>query len=342
MTLKKIARELDVSISTVSKALKDNKDVSLETREKVQAFAKFYNYRPNNIALSLKNQRTKTIGLIIPEITHHFFAKVMTGVEEVANEKGYTVLTGVSNESFSKEVYNMEMMVNGSVDGFVISIAKETLLKEDYHHLKEIINQGIPIVLFDRVVNEVTCDKVIVDDREAARNATQTLIDEGRRNILLLTTLDHISIGKHRTDGYLDALINNGLEKIPELILKMPDNANDDLQMSVIESHLKELRDNDVPIDAIFGVNEMYAVAALNVSRQLGLEVPEDISVISFSDGVLSKYSRPKLTTVNQHGLQLGKTAAAMLIEKLEEEVDEDIYHTEIIKTSLIKRESTR
>ncbi len=341
MTLKKIARELDVSISTVSKALKNNKDVSQETRDTVQAFAKFYTYRPNSIALSLKNQRTKTIGLIIPEITHHFFAKVMTGVEQTANERGYTVVIGVSNESFANEVINMEMMVNGSVDGFMVSIAKETLLKKDYHHLKEIISQGMPIVLFDRVVDEIDCDKIIINDREAARRATQKLIDDGRQHILLLTTLDYLGIGRERTNGYLEALDRNGIQVDKQLILKMPDNIAEEEQEDVIEQHINTLIESDVHFDAIFGVNEMYAVAALNISRKLGLKVPADLSIISFSNGVLSKYSRPKLTTINQHGLQLGKSAATMLIDRLEEKVDEDTFYTNIVKTNLIERDST-
>ncbi len=341
MTLKKIAKELDVSISTVSKALKDDKNVSQETREKIQAFAKFYNYRPNNIALSLKNQRTKTIGLIIPDIVHHFFAKVIAGAEQAANIRGYIVVIGVSNESFEKEVINMEMMVNGSVDGFVVSIAKETLLLQDYHHLNEIISQGMPIVLFDRVVDEVECDKIVVDDKESAKNATQQLIDDKRENILLLTTLDHINIGRERTKGYLEALQQNQIEARPELILKIQDNANEEEQEKVIEAHINRLMDGGMSIDAIFGVNEMYAVAALNVIRKLDLKVPEDLSVISFSNGVLSKYSRPKLTTVDQHGVDLGIAAVNTLIDRLEEKVDEDAFFTKVIKTNLIKREST-
>ncbi|UJH66247.1 LacI family DNA-binding transcriptional regulator [Allomuricauda sp. SCSIO 65647] len=341
MTLKKIAKELDVSISTVSKALKDDKNVSQETREKIQAFAKFYNYRPNNIALSLKNQRTKTIGLIIPDIVHHFFAKVIAGAEQAANARGYIVVIGVSNESFEKEVINMEMMVNGSVDGFVVSIAKETLLLRDYHHLNEIISQGMPIVLFDRVVDEVECDKIIVDDKEAAKNATQQLIDDNRGNILLLTTLDHINIGRERTKGYLEALQQNQIETRSELVLKIQDNANEEEQEKVIEAHINRLMDGGTKIDAIFGVNEMYAVAALNVIRKLDLKVPEDLSVISFSNGVLSKYSRPKLTTVDQHGVDLGVASVNTLIDRLEEKVDEDAFFTKVIKTDLIKREST-
>ena len=154
VTLKQIAKELDVSISTVSKSLRDSSEISEDTRQKVQAFAKLYNYKPNNIALSLKNRKTKTIGIIIPEIVHHFFATVISGIEQVANEFGYSVVVCLSNESFDKEVINMEMLANGSIDGFIMSLSKETQYRKDFHHITEVINQGMPVVMFDRVTND--------------------------------------------------------------------------------------------------------------------------------------------------------------------------------------------
>lgn len=342
MTLKQIARELDVSISTVSKALHDSKEISKDTRDKVQAFAKLYHYRPNNIALSLKNKKTKTIGLIIPEIVHHFFAKVISGIEHVANARGYNVIIGLSNESFDKEVINMEMLINGSIDGFIMSVSKETLQQQDYHHLQETINEGLPIVMFDRVVNEIRCDKVIVDDTDGSRKAVQKLIDTGCRNILLLTTKDYINIGKLRTQGYLEALRENDITPRPELIVKIVESGSNDQQLQKLESVIKNVFDTVTDIDGVFAVNEMYAVTALNVARQRGLNIPEDLSVISFSDGVLSKHSRPGLTTVDQHGVQMGEVAATMLIDKLDELEDEESFSTKIIKTELIERDSTK
>ncbi|MGB5821985.1 MAG: LacI family DNA-binding transcriptional regulator [Saonia sp.] len=347
MTLKRIARELDVSISTVSKSLHDDKAISRETREKIQAFAKFYNYRPNNIALSLKNKQTKTIGLIIPEIVHHFFAKVMSGIEQVANSKGYNVIIGVSNESFDKEVINMEMLVNGSIDGFIMSISKETLLKQDYHHLKEIINQGMPIVMFDRVVHEIGCDKVVVDDEEGSRKAVQKLLDTDCKKILLLTTKDYINIGRMRTQGYLKALQENNIAARPELIIKIEDLLDADLLRKSIEKELNTIFDKVPDIDGVFAVNEIFAITALNVARKRGLRIPDDLSVISFSDGVLSQNSRPNLTTVSQHGLQMGEVAAMMLIDRLEKvetqaEEEEEHFLLKVIKTELIERDSTK
>lgn len=343
MTLKKIASELGLSISTVSKALKDNKDISKENREKVQAFARFYNYRPNSIALSLKNKKTKTIGVIIPEIVHHYFAKVISGIEEVANSKEYNVIIGVTNESYNKETINMEMLVNGSIDGFIISLSKQTLQKKDYSHLQETINQNIPIVMFDRVVDEIPSDKIIINDREAGRMAVQKLIDEGRRKILLLTTKDYLHIGRLRTEGYRDALAANNIPYNEELIVRIGELGDSDEDQKILEDRINKIFEHHPDIDGIFGVNEIYAITALNVARARGIEVPEQISVIGFSDGILSKCARPHLTTISQHGFQMGAIAAKTLINRLEkmDEGEQVNYSTQVVKTELILRDST-
>jgi LacI family transcriptional regulator len=336
VTLKQIAKELDVSISTVSKSLRDSPEISEDTRQKVQAFAKLYNYKPNNIALSLKNRKSKTICIIIPEIIHHFFATVISGVEHVANKKGYNVIVCLSDESFDKEVINMEMLANGSIDGFIMSLSKETQQKRDFHHITEVINQGMPVVMFDRITNDILCDKVIIDDNLAAFNATQYLIDKGFKKIALLTTIDYVSVGKLRTEGYIKALQNNDISVDENLILKIEDTDN-------FESSIEALILNN-DIDAIFAVNEIFAVTAIKTATRLGKKVPEDLSIIGFTDGIISKYSSPSITTVSQNGIKMGEKAAIMLIEKLEieEEDYEEQYKTEVIETELIERESTR
>ncbi|HTO34770.1 MAG TPA: LacI family DNA-binding transcriptional regulator [Flavobacterium sp.] len=335
VTLKHIAKELDVSISTVSKSLKDSPEISEDTRQKVQAFAKLYNYKPNNIALSLKNKKTKTIGVIIPEIVHHFFATVISGVEHVANENGYNVIVCLSDESFDKEVINMEMLANGSIDGFIMSLSKETQQKRDYHHISEVINQGMPVVMFDRVTSDILCDKVIINDSQAAFLAVQVLIDNGIKKIALITTVDYVSVGKHRTDGYLKALKINDIAIDENIILKIEDIDSCENQ---IETLIKE---ND--IEAIFAVNELFAVTAIKIAKKNGLKVPEDISVIGFTDGIISKYSSPSITTVSQNGIKMGGKAAKMLIDRLEsEEWDDEHYKTEVIETHLVERESTK
>lgn len=345
VTLKQIAKELDVSISTVSKSLRNSPEISEETREKVQAFAKFYNYKPNLIALSLKNRKTKNIGIIIPEIIHHFFATVINGIESVANEKGYNVIVCLSNESFDREVINMEMLANGSIDGFIMSLSKETQLKKDFHHISEVINQGMPVVMFDRVTDEIVGDKVIIDDSQAALNAVQFLIDKGLKKIALITTVDYVSVGKLRTEGYITALQNNNITVDEDLILKIEDIQN-------CSSQIGELLRNKT-IDAVFAVNELFAVTAIKIASKLGLKIPDDLSVIGFTDGIISEYSSPSITTVSQNGIKMGNLAAQMLIDRLEAEenaeeaeeiaeYEEEQFRTEIIETHLVERESTK
>lgn len=336
VTLKQIAKELDVSISTVSKSLKNSSEISEDTRLKVQAFAKLYNYKPNNIALSLKNKKTKTIGIIIPEIVHHFFATVISGIEQVANEKGYNVIVCLSDESFDKEVINLEMLANGSTDGFIMSLSKETQQKKDFHHLQEVINQGMPIVMFDRVANEILSDKVIIDDLLAGYQAVNFLIEEGCKKIALITTVDYVSVGKLRTDGYKKALIDHNISVEEKLILKIEDIEN-------CSDAIEELIKNK-EIDGVFAVNELFAVVAIKAALKKGIKIPEDLSVIAFTDGIISKFSTPTITTISQNGVKMGRKAAEMLIERLEseEEEEDERYRTEVIETNLILRESTK
>ena len=344
ITLKQIARELDVSISTVSKALRNSTEISDDTKQKVQAFAKLYNYRPNNIALSLKNRKTNTIGILIPEIVHHFFSKVIRGVELIANKRGYNVIIGLSNESFAKEVINMEMLANGSIDGFILSISKETQQLQDYHHFNETMSQGMPIVMFDRVVSEINCDKVIVDDFNGAKKAVVKLIENKCKSIALITTKDYVSVGKLRTQGYLEALQEHKMTPQANLILKVDDTLDYEEHLDALETEIEQLFKSNKKIDGVFAVNELYALSAMKVARKLGLDIPNDIQVIGFTDGVLSKHATPSLTTVSQHAQQMGEKAADLLIDKLETEIDteEESYQTVVIATDLVERESTK
>ena len=334
ITLKNIARELDVSISTVSKALKNSHEISRDTKDKIQAFAKLYNYKPNNIAISLKNKRTKNIGVIIPDIVHHFFTTVFRGIENYANERGYNVIVCVSDESFDREVINMEMLANGSIDGFIMALAGETQLKADFTHLKEVTEQGIPLVLFDRVTDEIRCDKVVLNDTQIAYEATMSLIGEGRKRIALLTTDNFFSVSNSREDGYRRALQESDITIDENFIVRLP--YNDDIVG--VGAFLQENS-----IDAVLAVNEIFAIHCMSVAQHIGLKIPADLSVIGFTDGILSKYSTPKLTTVAQHGDKMGEIAAKLLIERMENDVDEEdeVFTTEVIQATIIKREST-
>lgn len=333
ITLKDIARELDVSISTVSKALKNSVEISTETTEKIQAFAKLYNYKPNNIAISLKNRRTKNIGVLIPNIVHHFFSTVFRGIEEYANIQGYNVIVCVSDESFDKEVINMELLANGSIDGFIMALSAETQLREDYNHLNAVLEQGIPLVLFDRVADEVICDKVVINDKEAGYMAVKKLIESGKTHIALITTEDFFSVSKARADGYKQALEEHNIALNENLILRL---SFRDVDEEVIADFFDKNK-----IDAALCVNEVFAMLSMRTAQRKGLKVPEDVSFIGFTDGILSKYASPTLTSVDQHGEKMGAVAARMLIDRVEGVTNEELFVTEILEATLIERGST-
>jgi LacI family transcriptional regulator len=334
-TLKQIAKELNVSVSTVSKALNDSPEISEQTKIRIKEYAKLKNYRPNVIGLNLKNRKTKTIGVIIPNILNSFFAKVFSGIEKVADEKGYNVIMCISNESLKKEISTLDMLSNGTIDGFIVSVSEEAQKLQDYNHFKEIINEGTPIVMFDRIADEVECDKVVVDDFDSALNATQHLVDLGCKNIALFSSVDNLSVGKLRAEGYLKALKDNHIEVNQDIILRT--DSEDDLNAKI-----EAIFDNN-KIDGIFALDESDSVAALKMGVKKGYKIPDNLSIIGFADGILaSRRLSPSLTTVSQHGIEIGEAATKLLIDRLESKEENQVYQTIVIKTNLKERESTR
>ncbi len=333
ITLKHIANEFDVSIATVSKALSDSHEISVKTKQKIREYAIEHNYKPNSVALSLLNKKTKTIGVIIPNIMNTFFAKVFAGIEEKAAENGYSLISCISNESHEKELKTMELLKNGTLDGFILSLAEETQVKENYQHLRNAINEGLPMVLFDRVTDAIECDKVIVDDFEGARHATNHLINTGCKRIALISVIDNLSVGKLRAKGYEKALIENGIEIDPRLIVKIGKHEDFETSMKIVLS--------DTSIDGLLCLEESSAVQSLELVKRMNYKIPEGLSIICFTNGKLPQYVSPKITTISQHGKYIGETAATMLINRLQGDSDTP-FETKVIKTSLIKRESTK
>lgn len=334
-TLKQIAKELNVSVSTVSKALNDSPEISELTKIKIKEYAKLKNYKPNVIGLNLKNRKTKTIGVIIPNILNSFFAKVFSGIEKVADEKGYNVIMCISNESLEKEAHTLEMLSNGTIDGFILSISEEAQEINEYGHFKDVINEGTPIVMFDRIANDVECDKVVVDDFDSAMNSTQHLIDLGCKNIALVSSVDNLSVGKLRVEGYLQALKDNNIAINERIIIRT--NSEEEMKKKV-----EAIFDNNI-IDGIFALDENDSVAALKMGLKRHFRIPEDLAIIGFADGILaSRRLTPSLTTVSQHGVEIGEVAAKLLIDRLESEEENKPYETVVIKTVLKERETTK
>lgn len=332
VTLKQLAKELNVSISTVSKALNNSEEIGEETVKRVKELAELYNYKPNKVALSLKNNKTKTIGVIIPDILNHFLAKVLFGIEREAVKYGYNIITCISNESLEQEKESLRLLANGSVDGFILSLAEETQVKNEVEHFKKTISQGLPIVMFDRVAHDVLCDKVIVDDYDATYNATKTLLQEKRKKIAFLSTLDGLSVGKLRERGYRKAVFESNT--FEPLVLKIKN--KDDHQKKIL-AFLKKNPD----IDGVIAADSGSGIIALNTAINLGLKVPKNMSVICFASKSDSYHTIPRLTTIRQHAKEIGTSAFQLLLNRLHNNSSDIDVKTKIVKTSLIKSKST-
>ncbi len=332
VTIKDIAKELGVSASTVSRALKDHPDISVKTKEAVNALAKEWNYKPNAVALSLRSSKSNVIGVIIPEIVHHFFSSVISGIEKIAHDAGYNVMIFQSNESFKRETDNVQALLSSRVDGVLVSMSKET---KDFDHFRELRNNGIPIVFFDRICNELSSDNVIVDDFAGAFSAVQHLIDTGCKRIAHLSAPQHMLLGQNRQKGYRQALIKNKLSVDDDLVIKCD-------SFDEAKEKVPSLLSLEERPDAIFAVNELTAAGALTVVKKAGLRVPEDISIIGFTDGLVSRVTDPALTTLEQHGQELGLKATELLLGRIKEGGMDYEPVTKVIKTSLIIRESTK
>ena len=334
ITLRHIAKHFNVSVTTVSRALKDSFDISEATKRKIQKYAKEHHYTRNPFAVNLQNKGTKTIGIIIPNILNNYFAKVFIGIEKVATEKGYQIIASLSNESLKKEINAVNNLKNRSLDGLILSLSEETQAKKKYDHLKNMINDGTPIAMFDRITDQVQCDKVIVDDFQGAYNATQHFIYNKLRNIAIISTIDNLNIGKLRIKGYLKALIDNKIPINNNLILKI--DRNDDFETSI-----RTLLIENEQIDAILVLEEISAVHILKIAKKMGYIIPDELSIICFVNGLVSKYTSPSLTTISQHGEYIGETVAQILISRLESNDDNQQFITKVVKTNLLIGEST-
>lgn len=333
ITLKKIAAEFNVSIATVSKALNDSHDISTNTKEKIKEFAKKHHYKPNKIALSLLNKKTKTLGVIIPNIMNSFFTEVFVGIEKKASELGYSLISCISNESYEKEVNIVELLKSGTIDGFIVSIAEGTQVNKNFTHFIEAINEGVPIVLFDRVTDEIECDKVIVNDFEGARHSTEHLLKTGCKKIALVSVIDNLSVGKLRVEGYKKALTDNRVSIDERIIVRLSKKEDLETSMKIILA--------DKSIDGLLCLEESSALESLKLIKSMNYKIPEEMSIICFTNGKLPRYVSPTITTISQHGEYIGETATKMLVDRIESN-QEIGFSTKIIKTSLIERETTK
>lgn len=327
ITIKDIARILNISVSTVSRALKNHPDISDATKKAVQDMARELNYRPNEIALSLKNRRSKIIGVMVPKLVHHFFSSVIEGVENVAYDNGYQVMIYHSDEMYEREVQLTQSFMSYRLDGLIVSMSKET---EDSSHFDKLSQLGVPIVYFDRGP-EGEYNKVLFDDYQGAYDAVKHLIDCGCKKIVHYAAPEHLDIGKKRRKGYSDALKDNGLDVTDDLIIDC-DSYDSALNCTSI------LFDRINGIDGVFAVNDLTAIGAVKQLNKLGRRVPEDVKVIGFTNETSSAIYHPSLSTVDQQGVKMGEEAASLLLQNMD-----GIKRAQVktISANIVVREST-
>jgi DNA-binding LacI/PurR family transcriptional regulator len=332
VTIKDIARELGISPSTVSRALKDHPDISVQTKKSVNQLARSLSYQPNAIALSLKQSKSFTIGIIIPETVHYFFSTVISGIEDVAYDAGYKVMICQSNERYDRELANSQMLYSNRVDGLLVSLAKET---HNFDHLKFIQDNNIPVVFFDRGIDVFPCDRVLIDDYRAAYVATEYLINRGHKNLIHLAAPQNLKIGIDRYRGFTDALKDYSIQPLPQNIFFAD---KFDTAREVIGGLIREKK---LP-DGIFAVNDLTALGAMMALKKNNIRIPEDVGIIGFGDGQEAILTDPQLTTIDQNGYEMGRVAAQLILERIESDVDLFEPELKIIDTNLVVRGSTR
>ena len=336
VTLKQIAETLGISITTVSKALKDYPDVSKKTKRLVKELAETLNYKPNAFAVTLRTKESKTIGLIIPEVVHHFFSSVIKGIIAQAEKKGYLIIILQSNESYELEKKQLDLLLTKRVDGVLISLANGT---GNFKHLNDLMAQDVPLVMFDKIAKIVNCSKVIINDRKAAYAATKHLIDSGCKRIAHFRgpLLPQNSIDRFL--GYKQALTDHNLTYDPSLVYILEDMSFDE------GTHFAgELLKDHEDVDGIFINTDLVAIGTITELNKRGIKVPEDISIVGFSNWFMSSVISPTLTTINQPGFLMGKTAFKLLYKEIKTRKKNDTVTFKQVEldTELIKRASTK
>jgi len=332
-TIIDIARKLNISKSTVSRALTGHPSINPETKKAVLATAEKLDYNRNMLSVGLITNKSSTIGVIVPEFQTAFFPKVIIGGQEVATQAGYNIIVSQSNETYETEVSNTKVMLNYCVDGLIVSITKET---RSYEHLKIFQRKGIPIVFFNRVCEDMNVPKVVVNDFDAAFKGVEHLIHTGKRRIAHLAGPSSLAISRRRLNGYLQALKKHNIPVIDELIIPY------DLSLEKVKIYIKYLLELNEPPDGLFAINDPTAIEAMKVIKKKGLRIPEDIGIVGFSDDYGSDLIEPGLTTLAQPTHEMGRIAIELLLDQMNRDVSEWKPIIKTLEADLIIRGSTQ
>ena len=335
ITLKEIASTLGISITTVSKALKDYSDVSEKTKKAVKDLASNLNYTPNSFAVNLRTKESKTIGLIIPEVTHHFFSNIIKAIIDEAEKNGYLVIILQSNESLELEKKQVDLLINKRVDGILISLSNES---NNDSHIKEILNRKVPLVMFDKITKLAKCSKVVIDDQKAGFDATQHLIDKGCKKIAHIRGPLNPQNSIDRYLGYKKALEKNDIPFDSKLVYTC-----EKVSFEEGKEFAKQLLEENPDVDGIFAITDLVAVGAVAYCNEQKIAIPNDIKIIGFSNWFMSQVITPKLSTVEQPSHEMGITAFNLLLEEMVARKEEAEFTPKTIEldTEIIERESS-
>jgi LacI family transcriptional regulator len=331
-TIHDIARKLNITASTVSRALKDHPRISTETKKAVLKAAQKLNYQPNNIAAALRNGRSNIIGIIVPTADRSFFSSVVRGIEEVANTSKYNVMICQTYDSYEKEVATVEALLNARVDGIIASHAKGTV---NFDHFVKVKERGIPLILFDRSNDELEVSHVVIDDYLGGYKATEHLIQQGCKRIAHFTNTRKISIYKERLRGYRDALIENGLIYDETLVVES------DMQLEDGRKSMEYLLKNKMVVDGIFSASAYGILGAMQVLKEHKIRIPEDVALVGFSNEAFTSVTEPALTTIEQHSMRIGNAAAEIFLEEIAAGHEKFIPQKIVLKPELIVRGSS-
>jgi LacI family transcriptional regulator len=332
-TIKDIARELGLSTATVSRALQDSHEIGAETKRKVMELAKQLNYQPNPYASSLRNRKSKTIAVVLPEVADSFFSLAINGIESVAKEKGYHVLIYLTHESLEREKAILSEFKSGRVDGLLISVSEETTSGQ---HIREVIEEDIPVVFFDRECADVDTAKVVTNDFESGYLAASHLAEQGCKKIAYLCVAPSLSISRNRTNGFRQALQDHSLPCSEESILLCQNSAEQNRKL------IKELLQRKAPPDGIIASVEKLTTPVYLACKELGLQIPQQVKLLSFTNLQTSQILNPPLTTITQPAFEMGAGAATVLFKSLDKKRPLSPGETIVIKSELTQRDSSR
>ena len=331
ITIYDIANELGVSISTVSRALNDSNEINANTKNAILKIAQDLKYQANSLALNLAKSQTKLIGLVIPELSHVFFPSIIMGAQEYLNKHRYNLIIMQSDEVYANELLNIKTLLDNRVDGLLISLTKET---NNFDHIQTAIDSGIPVVLFNRITEQIDCNKIVVDDYQAAFNAVEHLILNGYKKIAHLSGPQNLDLCQKRLKGYIDALKKHKLPIRNEYILF------GDLTDSQAKIFAKYLLDLPKPPDAVFAINDPSAIEVYKYAKEKKMNLPDELGIVGFSDDPISEYLEPSLTTIKQPTREMGQEIARMILEQIK--TSNPIFQTKILNAELVIRNSSK